>query len=90
MSAVTPPKSVPPKPKMPIRARARQMGAAIQKAFARIPWQIWRTLAGIMVIALAIFWISRACTRGRLAQPPVAPPQPLTDACYPAPEPYLD
>ena len=63
----------------------------MRQAFAAIPWQVWRTLVGLAVLALVWVWIARACEKSK-SEPPAAPTatRPLTAPCRPAPEPYLD
>ena len=85
-----PPKAAPAKPKVSVARRLRRASSAIRGAFARIPWQVWRTLAGVIVLALVFYWISRACSRMSDAPPAPARQAPLVEKCHPAPEPYLD
>ena len=78
-------------PGIPLRTRLSQAGVSARKKLAAIPWQVWRTLAGLIVLALAWVWIARACEKSK-SEPPSAPAatRPLIAPCRPAPEPYLD
>ena len=78
-------------PRVPLSARLAQAGAGIRRTVARVPWQAWRTLAGIVVLGLVWWAIARSCDRPRAAQPEAAPAvRPVTSPVRPAPEPYLD
>ncbi|HQQ60087.1 MAG TPA: hypothetical protein PKU89_01980, partial [Kiritimatiellia bacterium] len=91
-----PPKPVPVPaparvPRVPIRTRLAAAGTALHRKFAAIPWQVWRTLFGVMVLAVLWIWMARACEQSRKRAPAAAHPHvPLVDPCHPAPEPYLD
>ena len=87
-----PPVAKPPKaPAVPLRARLRQAGAALRQAVAAVPWQVWRTLAGIVVLVLIGWAIARSCAKPRAERPEAAPAvRPVTSPVRPAPEPYLD
>ena len=86
-----PPVAPPSAPAVPLRARCANVFAALRARFAAIPWQVWRTLAGLVVLVLLAFGIARACAKSKSAAPPApAATTPLTDPCRPAPEPYLD
>ncbi|MDD3441354.1 MAG: hypothetical protein PHU50_07850, partial [Kiritimatiellae bacterium] len=74
-----------------LRERAAGAGRAAAKGLSRVPWQAWRTLAGIAVLAVAWALIARACDRSPEEKPAVpAAARPLTQPWVPAPEPYLD
>ena len=90
-AAPTPKPPVRPAPAVPLRARLGALGQVLRQKLARIPWQVWRTLAGLIILALLWVGISRACARRRAEAPPApAAVQPLTEPCRPPAEPYLD
>ncbi len=62
--------------------------AAIRAGVARVPWQTWRTLAGLVVILLLWSGISRSCAKRDTVAERMDPP--LAQTWIPAPEPYLD
>ena len=78
-------------PRVSLRERAAGAGRAAAKGLSRVPWQAWRTLAGIAVLAVAWVLMARACDRPPEEKPAVpAAVRPLTQPWVPAPEPYLD
>ena len=86
--AAPPPKK---EPGLPLRVRLRTAGVALRGKIAAIPWQVWRTLAGLIALALVWAWVARACEKSKSESPPApAANRPLTAPCRAAPEPYLD
>ena len=78
-------------PRVPVRARLAAAGRLVGRKFAAVPWQVWRTLFGIVVMAVLWIWIARACEQSRIRAAAAPPAQvPLIDPCHPPPEPYLD
>ena len=77
--------------RVPLKARLGHVGQAFRKGIQSIPWQAWRTLIGLLLLALAWVLIARACER-RKNNIPEAPStgRPIIEATCPAPEPYLD
>ena len=74
-----------------LRVRIAGWNAGIRRRIHAVPWQLWRTLLGLVVLAALWIGIARACEQRRANRPPEpVPGRPLMDSCRPAPEPYLD
>ena len=91
-SNAPPPAAKPPNaPAVPLRARLEQAGNAVRRTVAAIPWQAWRTLAGVVVLGLVWWAIARSCEKPRPTQAEPAPSvRPVASPVRLGPEPYLD
>ena len=74
-----------------MQVRLGALGQSVRQRLGRIPWQVWRTFAGVLILALLWIGMAKACARRRAeAPPPPAAAKPLTEPCRSPAEPYLD
>jgi len=77
-------------PRISVRARLATAGQTLARGLSKVPWQAWRTLGGIVVLALVWMLVARACNRQPEVKATPALSTPLTHPWVAAPEAYLD
>ena len=90
LATSTPPASKQKTPRISVRERMALAGRTVSHSLSKVPWQAWRTLGGIVVLALAWMLMARACNRQPEVRATRALSTPLTQPWVAAPEPYLD
>ena len=90
LATSTPPALKQKKTRISVRERVALAGRTVSHSLSKVPWQAWRTLGGIVVLALAWMLIARACNRQPEVRATRVLSTPLTQPWVAAPEPYLD